>query len=60
VQLLKIETTKHHYVGMAHNGNKTFKHATYEKKIREQMPKAEAFVCFGALADKFNMGFSFL
>ncbi len=45
---------------MAHNGNKTFKHATYEKKIREQMPKAEAFVCFGALADKFNMGFSFL
>jgi hypothetical protein len=41
-------------------GNKIFKHVKSEKKIQEQMPKVETFVCFGALMDKFIMGFNFL
>jgi len=41
-------------------GNKNFKHVTSKKKIEQQMPKVETFVCFGTLVDKFIMGFSFL
>jgi hypothetical protein len=40
--------------------NKNSRHVTSKKKIQEQMPKVETFVCFGALVDKFIMGFSFL
>jgi hypothetical protein len=45
--------------GASGGGNKTSRHVTFEKKIQKQMSKVEAFVCFGALAKKFIMGFSF-
>ncbi len=46
--------------GGSGGGNKTSRHVTFENKIRKQMSKVEAFVCFGALAKKFIMGFNFL
>jgi hypothetical protein len=41
-------------------GNKISRHVTFEKKIQEQTPKVETFVCFRALVNKFIMGFSLL